>query len=79
MLLGPSVVIPRCFLLEALLDYISDTEREKLRSALRHKGVASFPALEIESDVIGILSRLGCREIPTPKKLLEIIVNVAKY
>ena len=80
MFLGPSVNIPRSFLLDALMDYISDNEREKLKIALQYKGTSSsFPTQEMKSDVISILSRLGCREVPTPRNLAELIVNVAKY
>ena len=80
MLLGPSVNVPRSFLLDALMDYISDNEREKLKIALKYKGTSSsFPTPEIKSDVISILSRLGCREMPTPHNLPELIINVAKY
>ena len=80
MLLGPSVTIPRSFLLDALMDYISDNEREKLKIALRYKGTSSsFPTPEMKSDVISMMSRFGCREMPTPRNLAELIVNVAKY
>ena len=53
--------------------------REKLKIALQYKGTSSFPTPEMKSDVISILSRLGCREMPTPHNLAELIVNVAKY
>ena len=78
-LLGPSANVPRSFLLDALMDYISDNERDKLKTALQYKGTKSFPTPEMKLDVISILSRLGCREMPTPQNLAEIIVNVAKY
>ena len=61
------------------MDYISDNEREKLKIALQYKGTSSsFPTPEMKSDVISI-SRLGCREMPTPSNLAELIINVAKY
>ena len=68
MLLGPSVTIPsRSFLLDALMDYISDNEREKLKIALHYKGTSSsFPTPEMKSDEISLMSRFGCREMPTP-------------
>ena len=57
MLLGPSVNIPRSFLLDALMDYISDNEREKLKIALQYKGTSSsFSSQEMKSDVMSILS-----------------------
>ena len=52
MLLGPGVTIPRSFLLDALMDYISDNEREKLKIALQYKGTSSsFPTQEMKSDI----------------------------
>ena len=48
--------------------------------ALKYKGTSSsFPTPEMKSDVISILSWLGCCEMPTPCNLAELIVNVAKY
>lgn len=78
-LLGPSIDIPRSFLLDALLDYVSENEREKLKSALRIKDVRSFPSTEMKHEVISVLSRLGCRDVPTPTNLPQLIINVAKY
>ena len=44
LLLGPSANIPRSFLLDALMDYLSDNEKEKLKPALKCKGNdSSFP------------------------------------
>ena len=47
-LLGPNIDIPRSFLLDALLDYVSENEREKLKSALRIKCLRSFPSTEMK-------------------------------
>lgn len=77
-LLGPTTDIPKSFLLDALIDYISPSERLKLQSALQYKNIKSF-STEILSDLISILSRFGCREIPTPTTLPQIIVNSSRY
>ena len=61
------------------MDYVSDNERDKMKSALQCKNASTFPTPEMKTDVISILSRLGCREMPTPQNLAEIIVGVAKY
>ena len=79
MLLGPSASIPRSILLDALMDYVSENEREKLKSALQCKNTSTFPTLEMKTDIISVLSRLGCREMPTPQNLAEIVVSVATY
>lgn len=73
MLLGSGIDIPRSFMLDALMDYLSANEREKLMSALRIK--VKFPT-EVKSDLVSILSRFGCREMPTPSNL---IVQLAKF
>ena len=37
---------------------------------------ASFP---LQTEVLGILSHYGCREIPTPEKLKRILIQVSSY
>lgn len=72
-----TVDIPRSFLLDALLDFVSNNERKKLKSALNFKGKA-FGA-ECLSELVSILSRLGCRQLPNPSNLAELILQVARY
>lgn len=75
MLLGAPIDIPKSFLLDALMDFISANERDKLRSALRLKVFT----VEVRSAIIAILSRFDCRDMPTPSNLADLIVKVAKY
>ena len=75
MLIGPTVDIPKSFLLDALMDFISKPERDSVISSLRLKAFAP----EVVSSLISILSRLGCREVPTPTNLPDLIVQVSKY
>ena len=78
-LLGPHFDLPDCILLEALLDYISGNERKKLQSALTYqKSESNFPKI-LQGELISVLSRLGCRVVPTPKNITNIIVGVARY
>lgn len=78
MLLGTAFDIPRSFLLDSLLDFVSGSERNILRSALQVKVSSTFSD-EVQSSVISILSQFGCRESPTPANLPELIMKVAKY
>ncbi len=63
--------------MNSLLDYVSVNERYKLNSALNVKGSMFKP--EIKSDVISVLCRLGCREMPTPMNLPKLITQVAQF
>ena len=76
-LLGPSVKISTSTLLDAFLDYISATERTVLKKALDNCN-ATYKPEELDQ-IIAILSRFGCRMVPTPSLLISIIEQAAKY
>ena len=74
MLLSTSIELPSSILLDALIDYVNPNEREKLKYALEGKDF-----LEIKSEVIAVLSRFGCRQVPTIATLPNILLDVARY
>lgn len=76
MLLGPKNVSSQ-ILLEAFLDYISDAERAVFKEALLNKG-DRFPC-SIQQTLLSILSRFGCRQLPTPMNLMSCIQHIAEY
>ena len=76
MLLGPSVTIPSSLIIDFFSDYVSDVERLKLQEALATSSPFS-PSLS--EDLLGILSRFGCRQVPTHVNLPERIEDVARY
>ena len=74
MLLSTSIELPSSILLDALIDYVNPNEREKLKYAIEGKDF-----LEIKSEVIAVLSRFGCRQVPTIATLPNILLDVARY
>ena len=81
MLLGPGVKIDSPILLEALADYLSEVDRGVLKEALtisRAQMCNSFPKYLKES-LLTILSAYGCRQIPTPCNLQQMLLQVAKF
>jgi hypothetical protein len=79
MILGNAIAIPRSIILDALMDYISNVEREHLKSASCYQSSCPRFPERVQTDVIAILSRLGCREIPTPSNLANLIEQVARF
>ena len=75
-LLGSAVSILKNMYVDALLDYLSMHDREKIKSPL-HCGHPF--SNEVKTDVTAILSQLGCRVIPTTENLQELIESVAQY
>lgn len=69
--LGSNVTLPHTITTNALLDHISAAERSTLKSALC-QGTSKFPS-SLLNQIIPILARFGCRLIPTPSSLPEII------
>ena len=73
-LLGPSVTVSTSILLDAFLDYVSATERAILKQAIdNHDG-----SFEVDQ-IVAILSRFGCRAVPTPASLISMIEQAARY
>lgn len=77
MILGPSTKVPVKILLDAFLDYISYTERDTLKEALKLVD-GKFPA-SVQDTLLTILSKFGCRRLPTPNTLMSCIQRVAEY
>ena len=77
MLLGPSVTIPSSLIIDSFSDYVSDIERLKLQEVLA-TSLPFSPSL-ISEDLLSILSRFGCRQIPTHVNLPKRIEDVARY
>jgi len=75
-LLGSTVSIPKKFHVDALLDYLSTHDREKLKSALHCDHPFSD---KVKTDVTAILSQFGCRVTPTSENLRDLIEGVAQY
>ena len=77
-LLGPGVTLPQAILLDAFIDYISATERQTLKTALSCRYDTVFPN-PLFMEVTNILSRFGCRQVPKPTTLMDVIERVAMY
>ena len=81
MLLGVGVKIETSVLLDSFMDYISEVDRGVLREALtisRALSLATFPS-NLQDNLLTILSEFGCRQIPVPSNLPEVLVHIAKY
>ena len=78
-LLSACMDLPHNTLLDALMDYVSSNERRKLQSTLTYKETESKFPETLKGELISILSRLGCRVVPTPKNIAKLILGVAKY
>ena len=67
---GPSIQFPDSILIQSFLDYVSTLEGTKLHHTLQSREFT----LDQQADVISILSRMGCREMPTAANLKHLIV-----
>lgn len=74
-LLGPGVDIPKPILIAAFMDYVSSIERDVVRNAL---GCTTF-GQKMTTDLVCMLSRFGCCQIPSPDNLSQAIIDAAKY
>lgn len=79
-LLSCDVTISDTILIDLFVDYVSTYEGSVFREALQvSKGSeANFTPILGES-VLNILSTMGCREMPTPGNVRQLILQVAQY
>jgi len=74
-LIGPDVKLLPTVLLNAFLDYISVAERELFKAAQEK---TTFEP-DFSSQILSVLSRFGCRVVPTPSSLIAITENAARF
>ena len=78
MLLGPSVFIPSHVVINSFIEYVSTSERRILKDALTFDKEGVFPQ-SVQDNLLNVLSRFGCRLLPKPSNLMELIEQVARY
>ena len=71
-LCSPSEEITEFVLVQSFIDYISLQEGSVLRLATKGEKFST-------DEVINVLSRLGCTDIPTEHNIKELILKVAKH
>ena len=76
-LLGPSIEVPDT---GSFVDYISSYEGGILREALQiaRSAISSYME-DLQGQLIEILSRFGCRQIPTPNNIQQLINGMARH
>ena len=77
MLMGPQSVSCK-ILLQSFLDFISAHERAVFKEALAYSQDGGFPSA-IQETLLSVLSRFGCRQLPTPTNLKPCIEHIAQY
>ena len=74
-LCGPSVHIPDMIIIESFIDYLTTHESSVLRSLIEEK---SF-SCQTQTQLINILSRLGCMEVPSSSNIKQLVLRVARH
>ena len=80
-LLGPLVSLPDAIIMESFIDFLSSYESSILRQAVemaRTTDQASY-APYLQDQLVDILSRLGCRELSTPRSVQQLVLGVARH
>ena len=75
--LGPMVSIPDSTFIASLADYVSPYECSILKRAFSIT-IGSFPH-DLCEELLSLLSRLGCREVPSLQNIRRLVVEVAKH
>ena len=74
-LFGPSVEVPDAIIMD---DYISSYEGGILKEALKVPWPPTSSYIDdLQRKLIDIFSHFGCRQIPTPENIHQLIIGVA--
>lgn len=74
-ILGTSVSISEDIFVKSLSDFLSTVDQKVIADALEAK---KFEKNLLDS-LVNILSRFGCRDLPTPEKLRHILSSLAQH
>lgn len=77
-LLGTDIVIPDNILIDTFVDFLASHESSILRDAVLDVKIGQ-PLTPHISNLISILSRFGCKKVPSSTNLLNLIVGVSKH
>ena len=72
---GPGLDLPESMLLSSFMDHVSTLDGTVLHNSLRSSVLSS----QEQTRLVGILSRFGCREMPTATNLQQLLIQVAKH
>ena len=75
-LLGLSVTISQETLVQSFSEFLTPVDRKTIALALDSPSQFSS---DMKSKVINILSRFGCRDMPTPRNLGKLLASLAKH
>ena len=79
-LLGCDVAIPDSIIVESFVDFVSVYESTVFHDALKmsYESESTFPP-RMQESLVSILGSMGCREAPSPSKIQQLIIDVARY
>ena len=78
-LLGPSVKIQDMIIMDTFVDFVSSYEGKILKEALQESQTKLSYMEDLEKKLIEILSHFGCRQIPTPRNIRQLIRGIARH
>ena len=78
-LCGPGVKIPDEILLDSFTDYLATYESSLLRNSIAQSKQKVPFSSRAQAQLINILSKLGCTEIPSPSNIKRLVISVANH
>lgn len=79
-LLGPHVNIPDYIILESFVDYLVQYEGQTLKKAFQAAAVCPNQfSQQLSSELMSLLSRHGCVEVPRPANIKSLVTQVARH
>ena len=76
---GPDVEISDKIIIDSFIDYLASYESSSISQALSEVGKSKELSPSMQAQLISILSRLGCVEVPTKKNLQKVILSTARH
>ena len=78
-ILRGQVTIPDSVLVESFVDSLNAHESSVMKEAIASKVEEVAFSTTLRQSILGILTRYGCRNLPTPDNLSKLILDAVKY
>ena len=77
--LGPDIKIPDTILIESFVDFLASHESVILRDAIVHVQTNQSLTSSMKSNLVDLLSRFGCTEMPMSENLVRLLTGVSQH
>ena len=78
-LFGPETEFPNNVIVDSFIDYLASYESSLISQALREVENGNELTNTLQAQVLSVLSRMGCVQVPTKNNLQKVVISTARH